>query len=152
MVERYELFSGAISVISTCIQKIETEQMTRYGLKGSCAQYLAVMLRNEEGVTVSKLSEICMKDKAAVSRAISELEEKGLVRRKSVGNNIYRAAIVLTENGKQVAQYVEKQASTAVELAGNGFSAEDRKVFYRVLDLIADNLRALCKEGLPKSE
>lgn len=152
MIERYGIFSAAISVISICIQKIETEQMTKYGLKGSCAQYLAVMLRSEEGVTVSKLSEICLKDKAAVSRTVAELEEKGLVRREAVGNNMYRASIVLTEKGKQVAEYVEKQASTAVELAGNGFSDEERTVFYKVLDLIAGNLRNICKEGLPKSE
>ena len=152
MVERYELFSTAISVISTCIQKIETEQMTKYGLKGSYAQYLAVMLRNEEGITISKLSEVYMKDKAAVSRSVAELEEKGFVRRLAVGTNLYRAAIVLTEMGKQVAEYVEKQASAAVELAGNGIADEERKVFYSVLDLIASNLLSICKKGLPKSE
>lgn len=150
MVERYEKFSSAVSGISTCIQKIEAEQMTKYGLKGSCAQYLAAMLRNEDGITVSGLSEVCAKDKAAVSRAVAELEEKGFACRKTEGANRYRAAVVLTEKGRQVAQYVEKQASTAVELAGNGFSEEERKIFYDVLDIIASNLTEICKKGLPK--
>ncbi len=151
MIKRYEVFSAAVSVVSTCIQKIEAEEMKKYSLNGSCAQYLAVMLGNEDGITVSKLSEVCFKDKAAVSRAVAELEKKGFVYRVAVGTNLYRAAIKLTEKGKQVAEYVGKRAATAVELAGDGFSEEERVVFYSVLDRIAYNLRNICKDGLPES-
>jgi hypothetical protein len=35
-----------------------------------------------------------------------------------------------------------------VELAGAGLTDGDREVFYRVLALIAENLHAICKDGL----
>jgi len=126
--------------------------MNEYGLKGSCAQYLAAMRNNREGVTVSGFSEICAKDKAAVSRAISELETKGFVMRKGVSSGAYRAPVVLTDKGKTVAEYVEKQASAAVEIAGAGLSDEERATFYSVLGHIASNLSDMSKKGLNKKD
>lgn len=149
MVERYEKMSASVSIISTCIQKIEAEQMTKYGLKGSCAQYLAAMRKNEEGVTVSRLSEICAKDKAAVSRAVAELESKGFVSRAASGGNMYRALVTLTPKGKEVAEFVANRASTAVELAGKGLTDEERAIMYDALGLISANLTEICKQGLP---
>ncbi len=148
MVQRYGRFSAAVSKISYCIQKIESEVMAKYGLAGACAQYLAALGINEEGLTVSALSKSCMKDKAAVSRAVAELEEKGLVQRNCVGNNIYRAPIVLTEKGKEVSRYVAERASATVEIAG--LVDEDREKLYTALNLIADNLAQMCESGLPE--
>ena len=150
MVERYEKMSTAVSAISTCIQKIEAEQMTKYGLRGSCAQYLACMLKHEDGITVSKLSELCAKDKAAVSRAVAELEFKGFICRKAAGAGVYRAAIMLTKQGRDVAEFVNQRARTAVELAGKGLTDEERGTLYYALGLIAENLSEICKKGLPE--
>ena len=148
MVERYERFSSAVSGLSYCIQKIEAEVMKEYGLKGSCAQYLTVMRSSEKGVTISELGKVCSKDKAAVSRAVAELEAKGFVERKGDCAGVYRAPIVLTEKGMQVAECVADKASTAVEIAGNGLSDDERKVFYSVLDHIATNLSNMSEKGL----
>lgn len=145
MVQRYGRFTSAVSRICYCIQKIETEVMAKYGLSGACAQYLAALGINEEGLTVSALSKACMKDKAAVSRAVSLLEKKELVRRNSIGSNLYRAAIVLTEKGREVATYVAQRASSAVEIAGLG--EEDREKLYIALNTIASNLTQMCDNG-----
>lgn len=150
MVERYEKFSSAVSGISCCIQKIEAEVMKGYGLKGSCAQYLTAMRSSKEGVTVSGLSDICAKDKAAVSRAVAELESKGFVERKGAG--MYRASLVLTDKGKIVAESVANKASHAVEIAGKGLSDEERQILYYALDLIAGNLSDISKKGLNNKE
>ena len=150
MLGRYEKMSASVSALSTCIQKIESEQMTKYGLRGSCAQYLACMLKYEEGITLSKLSELCAKDKAAVSRSVAELESKGFVSRVAANGKLYRASITLTRKGKDVAEYVKNRASTAVELAGKGLTDDERKVLYYALDLIAENLSDICKKGLPE--
>lgn len=149
MVHRYERFSSSVSGINRCIQKIETDVMERFGLRGSHAQYLATLRRYEQGLTVSQLSDMCMKDKAAVSRAVSEMEEKELISREAAGDNFYRAAIQLTDKGKEIAEYVAKNATAAVELAGKGLSNEEREIFYAALDLISGNLREICKSGLP---
>lgn len=148
MVHRYERFTSSVSGINRCIQKIEADVMEKYGLKGFYAQYMAVLKSYEKGLTVSQLSELCMKDKAAVSRAVSEMEAKELVCRNATGDNMYRAAIVLTEKGREIADYVAQRAVSAVERVGLDEQEIDK--FYSALDLIATNLREVCKKGLPE--
>ena len=87
MVDRFAQFVAGISCINRCIQKIERDVMVHYGLKGPHAQYLIAMSRYPDGVTATQLSSLCEKDKAAVSRAVSELEKSGLLHRASEGNS-----------------------------------------------------------------
>ncbi len=148
MLERFEKFTGAIYGIYRSIQKIESDVMERYGLKGSLAQYLVVMSRFKEGITSARLCEICEKDKAAVSRAVSEMEREGLIARRSEGTNLYRAMLTLTEKGENAAQQVCEMAAVAVESAGKGLDEESRKELYQSLDLIAANLKEICKDGI----
>ena len=101
MVSRFESFVSSISCINRYIQKIERDEMARYGLKGPHAQYLIAMNRFPNGVTAARLSTICEKDKAAVSRAISELEKAGLVQRPQPITSGYRAMLKLTERGRR---------------------------------------------------
>ncbi len=145
---RYEHFTSCVSGITRCIQKIEADVMEKHGLKGSYAQYLAVLKRYESGLTVSQLSEMCMKDKAAVSRAVAELEAKTLVFRLATGDNLYRAAIVLTEKGREIAEYVAQRAISAVGCVG--LDEQEIEKFYAALESIAANLREVCKKGLPE--
>ncbi len=146
MVERYEKITSSISGISRYIQKLEAEEMAKHGLKGSCAQYLVIMRRSDSRFTVSQLSESCMKDKAAVSRAVSELEANGLILREASGSNLYRATLALTDKGAQVADAVVLRVNNAVEQAGKGLSDSDRQVFYSSLELISANLKEMCKD------
>lgn len=150
MEERYKRFSYLISASYKYIQKIEGEQMEKYGLNGSYAQYLSVINRFPQGVTASQLCEICGKDKAAVSRTVAKLEEKGLIIKCIEGNNNYRAKLVLTDEGKSVSEYVSGQASKAVLLAGKGLSVEQITAFYEVLDIITDNLKDISDNGLDR--
>ena len=71
MLRRFEEFCAIISSIQHHIQKIERDEMEKYGLKGPYAQYLVTMSRCPEGITAAQLSEMCDKDKAAVSRALA---------------------------------------------------------------------------------
>ena len=151
MLERFEQFSSFISGIYRSIQKLEREEMVKYGLKGAYAQYLMVMNRYKEGITSAQLAEICEKDKAAVSRVVAEMEEKGLLTRVAPGGNLYRALLLLTEKGTTAAQFVALRAQVAVEKAGEGLSDTDRAKFYSALGLISSNLQDICKEGIPEN-
>ena len=148
MVNRFAQFTGAISAIYRDIQKIERDEMEKYGLKGAFAQYLLAMDRHPDGITAAALCEECDKDKAAVSRILNEMEAKGLVSRHP-GDTPYRARLFLTESGRTAAGYVCQKAVAAVERAGEGLTDEDRKAFYSALGLIAGNLQAICREGIP---
>lgn len=152
MVERFERFSYAIFEISRCWHKLAAEEMAKYGLKGPHAIYLVTMRRHENGLTAAQLCDLCARDKADVSRTVSMMEKKGLVVREGVNSNLYRAALKLTDEGKEAARQVCLRAAIAVEHAGKGITDEDRRILYDSLDAITANLRSLSKEGLPESE
>ena len=103
MLERFFRFSSDINAIYQSIQKIEADELIKYGLRGAHAQYLIAMTQFPEGITAAMLTRCIQKDKAAVSRAIMEMEEKGLVYRVNNGEKLYRAPIMLTEQGEKAA-------------------------------------------------
>lgn len=147
MMTRYEAFAGAISSIHRCIQKIERDEMIRYGYKGSFAQYLTAMTHYPDGITAAQLCEVCDRDKAAVSRAIAEMEEKHLICRSSAHG--YRALLLLTEQGKSAAEFVFSRAQAATQAVGKALSDEERSNFYAALTSIANNLDQVSAAGLP---
>ena len=120
MVNRFELFVSSISCINRCIQKIQRDEMVRYGLKGPHAQYLIAMNRFPEGITAAQLSNICEKDKAAVSRAVSEREKGGLICRANKASTSYRAMLTLTERGKEATAQLIHKAELAVAMLLSG--------------------------------
>lgn len=150
MIKRFEQFSSAFSSIYRYIQKIEREEMEKHGLKGAFAQYLMALHRHPDGMTASQLCEACDMNKAAVSRAIGEMEEAGLVCKKSENETSYRAPLFLTERGREIVQFVYERGIIAVEKGGQGLSEDDRRAFYAALQLIAGNLQRLCQDGLPE--
>ena len=151
MLNRFAKFSLSISEIDRCWHKLAAEEMAKYDLNSPHAVYLTTLYdANPEGITAAQLGELCGKNKADVSRMVAILEKKGLVRKVAIGKNMYRAKLLLTEEGKQAAEHVRKRAAVAVELAGSGLSSEERETFYRALELITENLQKLSKDGLPR--
>ena len=150
MVARFERFSFAILEVYRHWHKIAAEEMGAYGLKGAHATYLLAISRHEEGITASRLCELCGKDKSDVSRMVAIMEKKGLVRKESVHQKGYGGRLKLTQSGEAAAEQVRRRAALAVELAGKDLTEEKRQIFYEVLEQIAANLRVISKEGLPE--
>ena len=150
MLNRFAKFSLSISEIDRCWHKLAAEEMAKYDLNSPHAVYLNTLYdAGEEGVTAAQLAELCRKNKADVSRMIAILEKKQLVQKMAVGENLYRAKLVLTQEGKKAAEHVRRRAATAVELAGSGLTAQERETFYKALEQITENLQKLSKDGLP---
>lgn len=148
MISKYELFSSSVFCLYRDIQKIERNEMANFGLKGPHAQCLLALSRYPEGITAARLCEVCEKDKAAISRSVAELEERGLLIRFERNGVRYRSLLRLTDAGQIVASAVNEKARQAVEQAGEGLEDGQREVFYKVLARIAENLHAICKDGL----
>lgn len=148
MINRFEQFSSYIAAIYKYIQKIEREEMIKYGLKGPHVQCLVVMSRYPDGLTAAELCEFCEKDKAAISRAVSELEREGMLVRAGEKERVYRAPLKLTGKGLETARQIGQIAERAVKQAGYGVSDADREVFYSVLEQITANLQAISEDGL----
>ena len=148
MISRFEQFSTAISCIYRCIQKIERVEMAKYGLKGPHAQCLLAISQYPEGITAAKLCDICEKDKAAISRAVAELEAAEMLTRQDPDGKRYRSRLCLTQQGREVADNVNQLVHTAVSQASAGYDVQDREIFIHVLNLIAGNLQNLSRNGL----
>lgn len=146
MLDRFEQFTTSISGIYRSIQKIERDEMEKYGLKGAYAQYLLAMTRHPDGMTAATLCEVCEKDKAAISRILSEMEHKGLVIRES---GSYRSLVRLTEAGKAAARFVQEKAIAAAEIASSVLTEEDRTHLYDILSRLSGKLQGICKDGIP---
>lgn len=151
MISKYELFSSSVACLYHDIQNIERTEMAKFGLKGPHAQCLLAMSRYPQGITAAQLCQVCEKDKAAISRTLSELEQVGMVCRDQSNGTRYRANLALTEQGKAAAQAVNERAQLAVERAGEGLNDTQREVFYQVLALIAGNLHTICRNGLKEN-
>ena len=149
MIERFEQFVSYISMIHRDIQRIEREEMEKLGLKGAYAQYLVAMHRYPEGITAADLCEVCDKDKAAVSRALAEMELHGLLQKMGERENRYRAMLKLTEKGREAAEFVCRKAVSAVQIAASEIDDETRKIMYRCLRSVSSRVQLICKEGLP---
>lgn len=147
MTQRFETFVLSIHRIYRSIQKIKSREMTELGLKGTHVMCLFQLRQCREGLTAAELSGLCMEDKAAVSRAISKLEELGLVRlQDSGGKRRYRAKIRLTSAGHDAAEKMTALIERAVEQGGAGLSQAQRETFYSALGIIARNLSSICSQ------
>lgn len=152
MVDRFERFSRAIFDISRYWHKITTAEMEKYGLKGPHSIYLVTMYQYPEGISATQLCELCGKDKSDVSRMMGILEKKGLVKKEGLHQKCYKGVFKLTKEGQEAAEFVQKRASLAVEIAGSDLSEEMRENFYESLDLISERLHKMSTEGLPQEE
>lgn len=152
MIQRFELFCTSAFSIFRSIQKIERVEMEKFGLKGPHAQCLLTMNRFPEGITAAQICGYCDKDKAAISRTVTELEDAGMLIRTCNDGKRYRSMLTLTEAGRRAAEQVAKRAKRAVERAGSGLTNEERAVFYKALGMIANNLQHICDDGLEATE
>ena len=148
MIDRYERFSYFLSATSRSLQKLERDEMEKQGLKGACAQYLVALYRSDNGLTASQLCDLCDKDKAAVSRMITELESRGLVFRIGNNNNFYRARVLLTDAGKKAALKVCQLVNSAVMSIGTELTEEQRASFYDCFEILSKRLEELSKNGI----
>ena len=119
--------------------------MKKYGLQSPSARLLLI-LHKSGTITAATLARKIGKNKAEISRTLSELEKKGFIEKEDSSKN-YRVTLKLTENGEKAATSIEAAAINAVCIAGNGITDEDRNTMYKVLDSIAKNLQTITNEN-----
>ena len=137
MLKRFQSFVSGITICYLYIQRIKSVEMTEFGLKGTHVMCMFFLHQTPGGLTASEICRLCMEDKAAISRTLAFLHERGYIC--SEGKK-YRAKIRLTENGLAVMRQVSMLIEEWVSFGGDGLSEEDREVFYRSLDVISSNL------------
>ena len=139
MTDRFEHFSIALFNTSHYWNKIASEEMKKHDLRGAYALYLITLYNHPEDITSARLAELCKRDKADVSRAISSFQKKGIL--EPYGTTRYRAPLRLTDNGREVALQLKERAAQVLEAAGRGMDEEIRIHMYQGLDIIAHNMQ-----------
>ena len=148
-IERFESFTTAVTKAYKCIQKIKLIETERMGLKANHVMYMHYLGKNPEGLTATELCKLCIEDKAAVSRTILDLNNKGFVKPvESDSNRKYRTKIMLTDEGINVNKKFKESIAIAVNKASKNLNDLDRENFYRVFFDITDNLEMICESYL----
>lgn len=145
----FENFTISVLKLYRLVQRIKHYEMREYDLKGIHVMCVYYLNERREGLTASELMRLTFEDKAAISRALKELAEKGYV---EYDAKKYNANILLTEKGTKVAEYVLLKAEKAVKAGSADFSEEEREFFYRSLASIAENLRKYYEELIKKDD
>ncbi len=142
LLERFELFSNNVSIMYRGIQQLKQEVMKGYGLKGNHYICMFYLNKNKEGLTVSQLSKLASIDKAAISRAVSELCGMGIIEYVDFeGGKKYNTLVTLTQKGSQVMKELDVTLCTLVDkISLNHVDEDARTVMYRSMRQIAQNI------------
>lgn len=147
MRNRFESFAVSVMELGRQVQKIKELEMEGLGLKASHTMCLYCLGQHPEGLTATQLVERCREDKAAISRCLNQLMERGLVVRQTPEKQrAYRCRHFLTPEGIQLVEKMNARIQAALSTGGNGLTAEQRENFYQAMDLIRENLAGYLKE------
>ncbi|MBO4949933.1 MAG: winged helix-turn-helix transcriptional regulator [Clostridia bacterium] len=144
MIQRFDDFVSLINTAYKGLQKIKSYEVEELGLKGNHVMCLFYLGQNEGGLTSGELCEKCREDKAAISRNLKFLQEKGYVTVAGDKDKKYKLKNVLTDKGQEVYSRLEIIIGDAVNKFGKGLTAAERKAFYKALGVIVGNFDAFC--------
>ncbi len=135
----FENFTVTVMKINKLVNKIKVHEMKEYGLKAVHVMCIYYLNENPQGLKASELVKLTLEDKAAISRGLALLRDKGYV---SYDPDKFSAVIKLTDAGKKLADFIADKSEKAVNECMVVFSEEERLQFYKSLHCIADNLKA----------
>ncbi len=135
----FENFTITVMKLNKLVNKIKAHEMKEYGLKAIHVMCIYYLNENSQGLRAAELVKLTLEDKAAVSRGLALLRDKGYV---SYDPDKYNAVIRLTDEGKKLADFITDRSEKAVNAGSAVLSEEERVQFYKSLHCIADNLKA----------
>ena len=141
--QRFEDFVGIISALNKEIQRIKTAEARRLGFRGSDVMCLYYLVKHPEG-----LARMVDVSRAAMSRTVAHLAEDGFV---EVGGSDeeasrYRAAITLTEKGREAARPLDDIIHRVLDEAGGELAFRERLQMYDSLNHILERLRTFARD------
>ena len=141
MDQRFDRFTVLIAAISHDIQKIKAREMEAFGLRSCHAVCLYQLFGHPDGLTLKQLTERCDLDKAALSRYLAELQEKGLaVQEEAQEGRRYNRRWRLTPAGEEAAARTAERLDRAVGYVSAFLPEADQRRLFRMLAQIARNL------------
>lgn len=144
MQERITEFTTSVASAYKKLKKIkrqQTELYASFGIREPHVMCLYFFGEHPEGLTVTELAALCYDDKAATSRAVDYLVEKGYAQHEEDDvKSRWRSKVQLTERGIELAGVVSRVASKVSAVITKGIPPEDVEVFYRVFKQMINNM------------
>ncbi len=134
---RSEYFHVWFDKIKKMAQRRQQEALKPYGLSSIHAMYLVVLMHQPEGMTFKEISEKLCVDKANTSRAFNVLEEKGYVFRDYTSAGVLKYKLILSEEGKKIAQEAGNTMKEFHRQLAESLSKEEIKTVREIMFKIA---------------
>ena len=149
MESKYENFTDLIMTSYRAIQKIKAEGMKKVDLKAGDVNCIYYLSRYRDGLSNARLADLSGVDKAAISRTLNPLMEKGYVTvSPEDAEKIYGKRYVLTEKGNVVAKGINQMVDNVVAEVGENIDSNESEVFYKTFRSICEKLVQLSEEKL----
>lgn len=123
------------------IKKKQTAVYSAYGIKSQHVMVLYFLGHNLAGLTVTELTGLCSEDKAATSRAVDYLAERGyVIHEEDSARRRWRSKVTITPSGMRLCRIIDRVSIEASNACKEGISEDDLDVFYRVFHKMVDNM------------
>lgn len=145
MQERFVMFTTLIANISRSIFRMKSEVMSEFDLRSShvsCLYYL----HHGMAKSSAELCRVCDEDKANVSRAVKELEERGMIVRQRDSRGRRSGRLAITDEGREIAIFITEQIENILAVLDGAATEEERRIMYKALSGISTRLSALCDD------
>ena len=146
--ERFGKFTLLIDGIYKNIHKIKLNMAPYLGVKSVHVFWVYLLQKHPDGLTATELASLSEIDRSLVSRELQKLCADGYIT--SMGGTgkrkNYNSRLVLTEKGKELAEYIRLEAMAVQARADEGITKEELERFYKVLEKLHNNFLEMVKE------
>ena len=145
MQDRFVMFTTLIGNISRSIFRMKSELMSEFDLKSShvsCLYYL----HHGMAKSSAELCRVCDEDKANISRAVKELEERGMIVRQRDSRGRRSGRLAITDDGREIAIFITEQIDNILDVLDDVATDDERNAMYKALTGISNRLSALCTD------
>ena len=140
----YEQFEAELPILFSKITKSFNRNygdfLKPYGLSKLHAFYLLCLLKNSHGIKVKQICDELGCDKANTSRALADLESKGIISKSSQNDNEKKYDIKLTDKGFNIAKNFEKSVKENVGIMLSVLNQEDVNYLTNIIRKLSDNI------------
>ncbi len=143
--ERFEEFVRLVSSLEKEVQRIRAAECERLGLRGADLMCLYYLGKSGEGMTAAELSRAAGVTRAAVSRTLATLSERGFVEVDEPAGDArrYRAGVRLTERGREAMSGVEAAVSRVMSTVDSALEDGERAQLYVSMASVLERLKGI---------
>lgn len=145
-------FAHTIANLARSIQTTFDARLRSMGLTAARGRVLLYLVKRPIGVTQSELTEFLKVEHPTAVRILDGLEELGYIERQMSPHDRRAKLIVLTAQGRPIAEDVEILSHTFLSDLLNGLTAEELAVTAAALGTIASNVEAMNAQLKPGAD